>query len=87
MSALDDLVKARAEVERLERLAFIEARNCVVNGHVWEFYGGANCGCEGYRGCSVPVHRCAACGDCDYGDNAEATTIRAECAKTGDDAP
>jgi hypothetical protein len=27
--------------------------------------------------CSVPVHECAVCGDCDYGDNPEADqTVR-----------
>jgi hypothetical protein len=27
----------------------------------------------------VPVHACEVCGDCDYGENAEAVAVRAEC--------
>jgi hypothetical protein len=50
---------------------------CSVLGHQWVSTGGANCGCPvGY--CSVPVRECA-CGDCDYGDNAEADKIRSVC--------
>ena len=60
---------------------------CNVLGHNWAFRGGANCGCEGphedggrWSGtCSVPVYECSACGDCDYGDNAEAVNIRTRC--------
>jgi hypothetical protein len=58
------------------------AHPCASLGHIWEFSGGANCGCNG-GSCSVPVHECAACGDCDYGDNAEADQCRAECARAG----
>lgn len=51
---------------------------CAVLGHKWEFSGGANCGCPD-GACSVPVHECDACGDCDYGDNDEADEVRADC--------
>lgn len=51
---------------------------CAVLGHKWIHAGGANCGCpEG--SCSVPVHECESCGDCDYGDNADADEVRAGC--------
>jgi hypothetical protein len=60
------------------------AHPCTVLGHKWEFSGGMNCGCEiGY--CSVPVLKCASCGDCDYGDNAEADQCRTECARARND--
>jgi hypothetical protein len=49
---------------------------CKILGHKWVFDGGANCGCGQ---CSVPVHRCEACGDYDYGDNEDADNVRAEC--------
>jgi len=53
---------------------------CAVLGHKWKHVGGRNCGCPGVAGgCSVPVHECEACGDCDYGDNAEADEIKLEC--------
>jgi hypothetical protein len=56
---------------------------CNVLGHVWVFTGARWCGCEGSesRGCSVSVHECSACGDCDYGENDEADEIRAECVR------
>lgn len=59
---------------------------CSVLGHKWAFRGGRNCGCEGdgpdgywHGRCSVPVYECEACGDCDYGDNAEAAEAQARC--------
>ena len=60
---------------------------CHILGHRWRFAGGAWCGCEGVDdqghrwsgSCSVPVHRCEACGDYDYGNNATSAAIRAEC--------
>jgi len=56
------------------------AHPCDVLGHVWVHVGGRWCGCEGsHRECSVPVHECSACGDCDYGDNAEAAEIKLDC--------
>ncbi|MGY0790893.1 hypothetical protein ACW7BJ_16125 [Azospirillum argentinense] len=33
----------------------------------------------------MPVHRCEACGDCDYGDNTEAAEVQADCAEKRSD--
>ncbi|RWC91701.1 MAG: hypothetical protein EOS72_03330 [Mesorhizobium sp.] len=48
-------------------------------GHQWRHIGGSNCGCHPDSACSVPVHECAACGEFDYGDNAEAGETRGAC--------
>jgi hypothetical protein len=53
---------------------------CREFGHDWKFLGGANAGCADWCDCSVPVHVCSKCGDCDYGDNNEGDEIRRECA-------
>lgn len=45
---------------------------CAREGHDWQSLGGRNAGCCRDCSCSIPVHECARCGDCDYGDNAEA---------------
>jgi hypothetical protein len=62
------------------------ADHCARAGHSWMFAGGAWCGCEGWFGglrwsgsCSVPVHKCAVCGDYDYGDNLVAREMRNRC--------
>lgn len=74
----DQLDKARAKVIELERR--IGAATCAEIGrHDWESVGGCNCGCP-VGACSVPVHRCKRCGDCDYGENDEAREIRRACA-------
>ena len=86
MTAREQLAAARDEVARLERLAFIEAKDCAANGHVWAFRGGRNCGCPDVTGCSLPVHECVVCGDFDYGDNAEAVEIRRGCEQDASDA-
>lgn len=54
---------------------------CATLGHKWKLIGGRWCGCSGTErcGCSVPVHECEACGDCDYGDNPQATEIKLDC--------
>lgn len=60
---------------------------CSERGHKMQSTGGMNCGCtfEDDAGqlllgsCSVPVHHCTRCGDCDYGDNDEAIEIRRVC--------
>jgi len=73
------------------RLAALEhqsvAATCVEMGHDWCLMGGANCGCEWIedgetcRGmCSVPVHECRRCKDCDYGENPEGDMLRSDCA-------
>ncbi len=76
MKLAEQLEMARAELARLERMAV--AATCAEVGHRWVCLGGANCGCEG-GSCSVPVHECSSCHDCDYGDNAEADEVRARC--------
>jgi hypothetical protein len=53
--------------------------NCQDGKHDWRSRGGANAGCSTDCACSVPVHECGGCGDCDYGDNAEARAIIAAC--------
>lgn len=53
------------------------------NDHQWVFVGGRPCGCEP-GGCSFPVHKCAVCGDYDYGENEEATEIRKRCEERED---
>ena len=55
---------------------------CYSGNHDWRFIGGRNAGCRddiANCGCSVPVHECAKCGGCDYGDNAEADDVRRQC--------
>lgn len=74
---LDD---ARNEVARLERIA--GAATCREMGrHDWKFLGGMNAGCGPDCGCSVDVHICTRCGDCDYGDTPAADEIRRQCAE------
>jgi hypothetical protein len=76
----NQLEAARAEVARLER----EARQATcreLGRHDWRLRGGRWCGCED-GGCSIPVHECSRCGDCDYGQNAEADEIKTQCALT-----
>lgn len=78
MNALSEaLADARAEVARLERIA--ATATCREVGCDMQHAGGRNCGCEGGC-CSVPVYVCSRCGDCDYGDNAEAVEKRSLCA-------
>lgn len=52
---------------------------CSVDGHAWVHVGSRNCGCDEFANCSVPVHRCATCGDYDYGENDEADETRRQC--------
>jgi hypothetical protein len=49
-------------------------------GHDWRTLGGCNAGCHADCSCSVPVNFCRRCGDCDYGDNADAEQVRVDCA-------
>ena len=75
---LERLEAARAEVARLERE--VAGAPCAEVGHRWKHIGGRNAGCE-HSGCScsVPVHECQVCGDCDYGNNAEANGVKRSC--------
>lgn len=52
---------------------------CIKNGHTWRFKGGANAGCCDHCDCSVSVHECIVCGDCDYGENDEKADVLANC--------
>lgn len=71
--------EAKANLERLERQA--SAATCAELGrHDWQSLGGCNAGCGMDCSCSVPVHECSRCKDCDYGENAEAAEVRRECA-------
>lgn len=75
---------ARAEVDRLERLA--KTALCAELGeHDWTSIGGCNAGCHDACRCSVPVNVCQRCGACDYGDNKEAADIMAACKKDRED--
>lgn len=48
-------------------------------GHTLVVLGYKNAGCGPDCCCSVPVHQCVVCGDCDYGDNDEAAEIVDRC--------
>lgn len=76
------------ELERLAAEAVVLAGGdhpCTILGHKWQFAGGANCCCHKDAGCSIPVHKCEACGDYDYGENDEADEIREKCFFRHDD--
>lgn len=72
------LADAKAQVAHLERLV-AASTTCVDLGHDWRFIGGTWCGCHRDACCSVSVHECARCGDCDYGDNDAAVETKAAC--------
>lgn len=71
------LESAKAEVLRIERE--IAQGPCREYGHTWKSMGGCNAGCGDDCSCSVPVHKCTKCGDCDYGDNADAEQVIEGC--------
>lgn len=77
----DQIAVAEAHLRGLRAKA---ALSCVDGRHDWKFIGGRNaaCGVDGCS-CSVPVHRCASCGDYDYGENAEAEQIVGRCVLEG----
>lgn len=79
---LTRLQAAKDLVAQLERECV--AGPCREYGHEWRFLGGKNAGC-GFDGCqcSVPVYQCRKCGDCDYGDNEEASDVIVACAANG----
>lgn len=55
---------------------------CEARGHDWVSIGGCNAGCEvDWCCCSIPVHECSRCGDCDYGENEEAQKTKRRCAE------
>lgn len=78
----EQLADAEAMVLRLKER--IEGATCAEAGHVWKHIGGKNADCgEDGCGCSVPVHTCERCGDCDYGDNTWASEARDNCRRFG----
>ena len=77
MNLTAQLEAARAEVSRIERE--VAQGPCREYGHTWELLGGCNAGCCNDCACSVPVNHCVKCGDCDYGENDDATIVRADC--------
>jgi hypothetical protein len=82
MPELRDRIEAtRAELARLERQA--AHATCAEIGCNMVSTGGCNCGCDSelMGACSVPVNHCTRCGDCDYGENNDATEIRRRCAE------
>jgi hypothetical protein len=87
----DQIEAARAELARLERIA--AHASCADLGCRMVSTGGANCGCvflddedhELPGSCSVPVNYCERCGDCDYGNNDDATEIRRVCREMNPD--
>lgn len=56
-----------------------QASRCRRGDHDWQHIGGRNAGCSNDCHCSVPVFVCTACGDSDYGENAEAIRTVADC--------
>lgn len=78
MGLAEQLAAAQSEVDRVKR-AIAHATCREIGAHDWKSIGGCNAGCCEDCGCSVPVHVCARCGDCDYGDNDEAENIRGRC--------
>ena len=54
--------------------------NCEVK-HEWVSAGGKCAMCCDTCSCSVPVYKCAVCGDYDYGDNDEAIETKRYCAE------
>ena len=75
-SPQERLEALEAEAARLRRVI---ASNSCAEGHTWESVGGANAGCDDWCHCSIPVHTCLVCGDCDYGDNEESGDIKKRC--------
>lgn len=78
MNIGDEISAKRDELRALETRA---AMSCADGRHDWQHVGGRNPVCCDDCVCSVPVYRCAGCGDFDYGDNAEAAEIQRDCAQ------
>lgn len=77
MKIADKIDRLEAELAGLRRQAS-QATCAEIGRHDLVCKGGANCGCKD-GGCSVPVFVCTRCGDCDYGENAEAREVRDAC--------
>lgn len=76
---MDELIELDAGL--LEKA--IAAASCGEAKHEWKFIGCGGCCCDLgdglFGGCSLPVHECENCGDCDYGENEESEQIRTDC--------
>lgn len=68
------------ELDQAKVDAALSQLACAQGDHRWKFIGCGGCCCDDIGGCSLPVHQCEECGDCDYGDNPESDEIRAKCA-------
>lgn len=77
MGLPEELADAEGRVARLKQQ--IAGAACAEVGHDWKHIGGSNAGCGLYCTCSIPVHECRKCGDCDYGENAESAEIKQAC--------
>lgn len=73
----EQLADAEARAEQLRR--DIARADCSTAGHDLRFIGCAACCCDeegGTGGHSIPVHECAHCRACDYGENDDADEVR-----------
>lgn len=77
MTLQEELEAAENAVAQVR--AKMRAASCMEVGHRWVCLGGCNAGCSDHCSCSVPVHECSVCKDCDYGDNPEGDHIREKC--------
>lgn len=75
-----ELEEAQARVARIKH-QMAQATCVQIGRHDLKHIGGCNAGCDLGDDCccSVPVHECQRCGDCNYGQNAEAVEVRARC--------
>lgn len=74
---LKKIEDARNELARLEKE--LATKSCREVGHQWIRIGGMSACCYEDCSCSVPVHECEVCKDCDYGVNQEADDLRKAC--------
>ena len=83
MNLLDEIAETEAKLAQLKRQ--YAAAPCAEVGHRWKLLGGANASCCRDCSCSVAVHECEVCGDCDYGDPYR-DAVKAECERRADEA-
>lgn len=77
MTLRDEIAETEAKLAELKRRA--ATATCAEIGHDWYTSGGAQAGCSQFCSCSVPVHHCRRCKECDYGYNPEAEAVRQRC--------
>ncbi|WP_439398521.1 hypothetical protein ACRQ5Q_14595 [Bradyrhizobium sp. PMVTL-01] len=73
------LDRVEADLKRRIQRELVEI--CRTVGCDMRSVGGCNAGCDDDCCCSVPVHKCTRCGDCDYGENEEAEQTSEKCAE------